>query len=208
MTAPIERPDWGEGTALVPTEDDAVQPAEATNAFANSEVERRYRGMVASRMAKASLPADEAKGVLASALVVEWDVSGGFEARLAQAQNSAIAVLGRLDPQSRVGFIADFDALPEDVRSTVFSEIALGSAGSVRNASDADVSRFASTSEGSTLVKEWGRRASRNVAIVRDRISRILGRMPAEDIDAAINWFDALPPASAAAIYRMLVEQS
>jgi len=85
MMSPIERPDWGEGTALAPAEDAAVQPIEPTNAFVNSEVERRYRSMVASRMAKASLPADEARGALAPALVDEWDASGGFEARLGQA---------------------------------------------------------------------------------------------------------------------------
>jgi len=89
----------------------------------------------------------------------------------------------------------------------LFSEIALGSAGSVRSASDADLSRFASTPEGGLLVKEWGPRASRNVAVVRDRINRILGRMAAEEIDAATTWFDALPPVSAAAIYRMLVRR-
>jgi hypothetical protein len=206
MTAPIERPDWGEGTALVPArEDSAVQPAETAQTFASPEVERRYRTMVASRMAKASLPADEARGVLDPSLAAEWDASGGFDTRLAQAQKGAIAILEVLDPEDRDAFIAEFDGLPEGVRSALFSEISLGSAGSVRNASDADLARFASTPEGGAMVKEWGHRANRNLAIIRDRINRILGRMAAEDIDAGTAWFDALPPAAATAIYRMLV---
>lgn len=206
MTAPIERPDWDGGTALVPVEDaGAVPPAEPANAFADPEVERRYRTMVASRMAKASLPADEARGALDPALVAEWDASGGFNERLAQAQKGAIAIIERFDPEDRRAFIAEFDALPEGVRSAVFSEISLGSAGSVREASDADLARFASTPEGGALVKEWGHRAHRNVAVIRDRINRILGHMTAEDIDAAAAWFDALPPTGASAIYRMLV---
>jgi hypothetical protein len=206
MTAPIERPDWGEGVALVPVEDGrGVQSAEPASGFANPEVERRYRTMVASRMAKASLPADEARGALGPALVAEWEASGGFTARLAQAQKGAIAILERLDPDERAAFIAEFDALPEGVRSALFSEIALGSTGSVRNAADADVARFASTPEGSALTKEWGDRANRNLAVIRDRISRILTRMTEEDIDAAATWFDALPPTVAAAVHRMLV---
>jgi hypothetical protein len=206
MTTPIERPEWGEGTALIPAaEDQAIQTAEPADVFANPEVERRYRTMVASRIAKASLPADEARGALDPTLVAEWEASGGFTARLAQAQKGAIAILERLDPEDRAEFITAFDSLPEGVRSALFSEISLGSAGSVRSASDADVTRFATTPEGGALVKEWGHRASRNVAIIRDRINRILGRMAAEDIDAATVWFDALPPTNAAAIYRMLV---
>jgi len=94
MMAPIERPDWGEGAALVPTEDDrAVQLAEPASGFANPDVERRYRTMVASRMAKASLPTDEARSALGPALVAEWEASGGFTARLAQAQRGAIVIL-------------------------------------------------------------------------------------------------------------------
>jgi hypothetical protein len=206
MTVPIERPDWGEGTALIPAADgSAVQPAEPASSFANPEVERRYRNMVASRMAKASLPADEARGALCPALVAEWEASGGFTARLAQAQRGAIAILERLDPDERAAFIAEFDVLPEGVRSVVFAEISLGSAGSVRNAAGASVARFGSTPEGSALVKEWGYRANRNLAVIRDRINRILARMATEDVDAATTWFDGLPPAAAAAIYRMLV---
>jgi hypothetical protein len=205
MTAPIERPDWGEGTALIPAQEgSAVQPAEPAHAFANPEVERRYRTMVASRMAKASLPADDARGALDPMLAAEWDASGGFAARLAQAQKGAIAILERLDPEDRGAFIAEFDGLSEGVRSALFSEISLGSAGSVRTASEADVARFASTPEGDTLVKEWGHLANRNVSMIRDRINRILGRMAAEEIDAATAWFDALPPTAATAIYRML----
>jgi len=192
--APIERPDWGEGAALVPTEDDrAVQLAEPASGFANPDVERRYRTMVASRMAKASLPTDEARSALGPDLVAEWEASGGFTARLAQAQRGAIVILERLDPDERAAFTAGFDALPGGARSTLFSEIALGSAGSARNASDTDVARFASTPEGSAMVKEWGHRANRNLAVIRDRISRILTRMTAEDIDAVTTWFDALP---------------
>lgn len=206
MTAPIERPDWGEETELVAAEaDGAVASVETANVFADSEVEQRYRTMVAKRMNKASLSADAARDVLDPTLIGEWETSGGFATRLAQAQKGAIAILDRLDPDSRTEFIGVFDALPEGVRSVLFSEISLGSAGSVRGASDADVARFASTREGGSLVGEWGHRANRNVAIIRDRINRILARMRADDIDAATAWFDALPPASATAVYRMLV---
>ena len=207
MTAPIERPDWGEGTALVPADqggDGGVAPAEVADAFASPEVAQRYRSMVASRMAKASLPATEASGALDADLVAEWEASGGFAGRLAQAQKGAIAILEGLAPDDRAAFTSAFDTLPEGARSAILSEISLGSAGSVRPASDADLTRFASTPEGGGMVSEWGHRAARNLAIVRDRISRILGRMEADEIDAATQWFDGLPPASAAAIYRML----
>jgi hypothetical protein len=206
MTTAIERPDWGGGTALVPAESGgAAVPVEAENTFANPDVERRYRTMVASRMAKASLPANAARGLLDPALVAEWESSGGVASRLAQAQKGAISILERLDPEERAAFVASFDGLPEAIRSALFSEISLGSTASVRAASDADMGRFASTTEGRKLVDEWGHRSNRNVAVIRDRIARILARMSGEDVSVATDWFDALPPTSAAAIYRMLV---
>lgn len=206
--SPVDRPDWDEPTALVPSaESHAVLPGDPTSAFADANVERRYRTMVAGRMAKASLPADEARKVLDPSLAAEWDSTGGFAMRLVQAQRGAVAILERLAPDDRSGFIAEFDALPEGARSALFSEIALGSSGSVRSASDDAVARFAATPEGGALVKEWGHQANRNVAVIRDRINRIIERMTAEDIDVATVWFDALPPAAAKAIYRMLASQ-
>lgn len=203
--APIERPDWGEGTALVPADEGGVvAPAAAEDSFADPEVAQRYRSMVASRMAKASLPAIEASGALDPSLVAEWEASGGFAARLAQAQKGAIAILECLAPDDRTAFTSSFDTMPEGARSAILSEISLGSAGSVRPASDGDLARFAATPEGDGMVREWGHRAGRKLTIVRDRISRILGRMGADDIEAATQWFDALPPTSAASIYRML----
>lgn len=205
MTAPIERPDWGEGSALVPAGAGGMPaPAEAADGFASPEVAQRYRSMVASRMAKASLPAMEASGTLDAGLVAEWEASGGFAGRLAQAQKGAIAILEGLAPDDRAAFTTGFDTLPEGARSAILSEISLGSTGSVRPASDADLARFASTPEGGGMVREWGHRAGRNLAILRNRISRILGRMEADDIEAATQWFDTLPPTGAAAIYRML----
>jgi len=204
--APVDRPDWDEGVALVPTEGaSAVEPVEPDNVFADPDVERRYRTLVSRRMSKASLPPTEARSMLEPTLVAEWDASGGFAARLAKAQESAIAILDRLDPTSRPDFIAVFDGLPAGVRSALFAEISLGSSGSVRGASKTDVVRFASMPEGRELVGEWGHRASRHVAIIRDRIGRILKRMSADYAEAATAWFETLPSNQAAAIYRMLV---
>lgn len=205
MTAPIDRPDWGEVTAIVPTEDGSVKPAEPANTFGDVEVEQRYRTMVARRLARASLPAHDARDALPAILVDEWEATGGFEARLAQAQKNAITILEHLHPDDRTAFTTSFDALPEGARAAVFSEISLGSSGSVRQASEAEVSRFASTVEGEALVKSWGHRASRNVAIVRDRIARIVRRMPAEDAAEATAWFEDLPSRSADAIYSMII---
>ena len=204
--AATDRPDWGDKGAVVVTEHGgAVAPVDPSDTFASADVEQRYRVMVARRMDRARAPADEARTALPVALVEEWESSGGFETRLAQAQRGAITVLERLDPGDRAAFTGSFDALPEAVRSAIFSEISLGSTGSVRNASDADMDRFASTPEGGALMGEWGARANRNVAIVRDRIGRIIRRLSADDVTAAAAWFDDLPQEDAAAIYRMLV---
>ncbi len=208
--APIERPDWG--GALAPAggneldiADDGGMLADLDAGFRSPEVESRYRAMVAGRMERHRLSAEGARASLPSGLVAEWERSGGVvEIRLAEAQKAAIGILEGLHADDRVEFVQGFDALPDGVRSAIFLELSLGSAGSVRNASDADVARFAEMDEGRELVAEWRGRASRNVAIVLGRIRRIAERLSVADATLLDEWFNALPSRSTLAVLRVL----
>ena len=83
-------------------------------------------------------------------------------------------------------------------------ELALSPGGSVRVANETDLERFASTPEGAELVQEWRSRAGRNLATVRTRMERMLGRMSPGEEETALDWFDELSPAQAKAVLRAL----
>ncbi len=96
-----------------------------------------------------------------------------------------------------------FDGLPAGAQTAIMGELAL-SPGRGREASEADLERFASTPEGAELVQEWRSRAGRNLATVRTRMERMLGRMSPGEEETALDWFDELPPAQAKAVLRAL----
>jgi hypothetical protein len=211
--APIERPDWGSGGALVPAGgseldiagDDSGILADLDAGFHSPEVESRYRTMVAGRMERQRLAAGAARDLLPALLVAEWERSGGVEIRLAEAQKAAIGILEGLHADDRMDFVQGFDALPDGARSSVLLELSLGSTGSVRRASEEDVARFAETDEGRALVAEWGERASRNVAVALGRVKRIAERLSVADATLLDEWFKDLPPRSLLAALRILV---
>jgi hypothetical protein len=75
-----------------------------------------------------------------------------------------------------------FHTLPEDSQRAIREELARPVEAPMRQASAADVNRFASSEEGAACVCKWGKDAPRKVAIVRDRIERM-------GCDAAWRWY-------------------
>ena len=97
-----------------------------------------------------------------------------------------------------------FDVLPAGAQTAVFTELALPIGGYVREASEADLQRFASTEEGAELVAEWRSRAGRKLGSIRARMERMLDNMSAGEEETALNWFDDLPSPQAKAVLRAL----
>jgi hypothetical protein len=113
-------------------------------------------------------------------------------------------VLRNIPPAEAGTFLETFGGLPEGCQTEIFRELALTADANVRHATADQVALFASTPEGKAIVEESLCQPARDVGIIRTRIERILARLHPEEIEAAVAWFDGLPPSHAAAIYPML----
>ena len=76
--------------------------------------------------------------------------------------------------------INSFDRLPERIQTAIFTEMGLGSAGSVKPASQAEIDDLAGQPEWDSLIREWRGKAPRNVAIVLEKLGRIEERLSEE----------------------------
>lgn len=166
---------------------------------ADAEIARGYKPRSASESRQALAAA-------MPALVDDWDASGGFDVQVNKAQGAAHAVLDNLHPKTARGLIQVFDALPATAQQAAYRDMALGRPVVYRDAEPEAVERFASTPEGKELVAEWGGRAARHVAVIRERLNRMTGAMTPHDVERFINWFDDLSPAQASALYNAMVK--
>jgi hypothetical protein len=95
-----------------------------------------------------------------------------------------------------------FNELPEHAQLAIRHELATPPDSPARPASEADLERFATTEEGSQLVKAWGKDAGQKLATVRARIDRML--LSGGDMEVAIEWWNGLTSAEAAGLLRAL----
>lgn len=129
--------------------------------------------------------------------------------RLPRGANLVVArkaadILGDLPGDIRKGFERSFDALPAAVHAASHAELAAPVPWGGDPIGSNDLARFATTPEGAELVREWRHDAPRNLARLRGRLGRWLGRMPLAAQDAALTWLDSLDPDEAKAIYRIV----
>lgn len=139
---------------------------------------------------------------LSPALAADWQRTGGVAHHLGTAQQSALTVLQSVEESEEI--VAEFDALPEGARTAIIAELARGTWGSIRSASQTEIDRFADDEDGAVLVRSWGGSAPRRVAVVRARLRRVFGQMSAADGEAAATWFAELPAVTAQAVLREL----
>lgn len=137
-------------------------------------------------------------------LLSQWEKSGGVEQNLKAAQDTALIALDALEGEEQADLIASFDELPVEVHARTYAFLSIDPAPPAKTASDAEVEQFASLPEGQALVREWGRAAPRNLAVVRSRLNSILSGMSEGDRERASEWFDSLSERQAAAVLRSL----
>ncbi|WP_297833926.1 hypothetical protein [uncultured Roseibium sp.] len=111
-----------------------------------------------------------------------------------------MAVLDRQDEDLQDEFLISFDTLPEAVQTAIFSELSLGGAGLVKQASDAEMVEFAKSEEGAELIAGWGSLASRNVTKVFNAVRRITNSLSASELESLWSWFEYQDSATAIAI--------
>jgi hypothetical protein len=133
------------------------------------------------------------------AMKAQWDEDNAQERRWL---TKAAQIVRDVPDTDR--FEADFDrmwtGLSETERDLVKLELALpASEHPARPASETDVERFATSDVGAELVKEWGGRARKKLALIQARAGRMM-----QISDEAIRWFEKLPTAQAKAVIRVM----
>jgi hypothetical protein len=119
------------------------------------------------------------------AMKAQWDEANAQERRW---KTKAAQILRDVPDTDR--FEADFDrmwtGLSETERDLVKLELALpASEHPARPAGETDVERFETSDVGAELVKEWGGRARKKLALIQARAGRMM-----QISDEAIRWFE------------------
>ncbi|MEY9099064.1 hypothetical protein ABIA24_001973 [Sinorhizobium fredii] len=113
-------------------------------------------------------------------------------------------VLAPLAEDERADLDASLAELPETIREAFRAELQMGTTGSVRAATEAEIDRFAQDEAGALCVKEWRGKSARNVAIVTMRLKRTMKTMSPTDREIAADWFEDLEPEARAAVLKEL----
>lgn len=180
----IHRPDW------------SVQVSTADLAIGSST------GLDAYDVAKGAVtvPPD-----LDEDLAASWSEEGGVSIRLDVAQAAVKNILNQLEPDLALEVLTSFNRLPSGIQNAVYREFSLGSPGYVKSASDDDVSVFSRSEDGAELVREWRGKAGRNVAVIRNRLRRLMSGMNEADREAVWSWFGELDAGAAKAVMSGIV---
>jgi len=146
-------------------------------------------------------------GSLPTSLVDSWERDGaGVGHRLLMAQASVVAILETLRAEDQEELVALFEYLPEAAQVAIFAELSLGSAGSVRPATDEDIAEYEGTDAGALAVASWGNQAARNVARVEARARRMLNSMPQDHANYLLDWIWGIDSILGAAVLRALAK--
>ena len=128
---------------------------------------------------------------------------------MAPIETTVAAIVDGVPDHRRQGFEAGFDAvldeLAPDARNTLQLALAQSPETPARPATEQQLKNFGNLHP--ELLQEWGRKAGKNLAIVRDRMDLMLGSMSASDRNRVETWFDGLVPEEASAVLRALVHQ-
>ena len=217
MTAETETP----GTEIAPsgasdptsTELAAIErtmkerPAEY---YRDETLPTRYRELVAQRD---NLPApvklttpDQGRALLPPEVVAELDANGQFDANYRRAQLAAANVVAWIgdEPLARE-FVASYNTLPSEIRSSVFAELARGAPTFAKPATKSQIEAFRATPVGASFVKTWGAQAPRKLGTIAARFQRIEGALSEPDRRALNYFFDNITPQEQAAALQALV---
>jgi hypothetical protein len=108
-----------------------------------------------------------------------------------------------LPAAERTGFVASLEALPQQVQLAAISEIT-ERAPIVDPSSPTALANFARMPEGAVLMREWGERSGHNLALVQERLFRVIDRLEERYISTFVQWLDGLSTDCAIALYRKL----
>ncbi|NUB42754.1 hypothetical protein GEU84_000010 [Fertoebacter nigrum] len=105
---------------------------------------------------------------------------------------------------ARVAVGDSFAALPVSVHSAAFSMLCDRRAVAADPFREEDMQRLATVPAYRALANEWGYDAPRKLAVLQERLWRVLDRQNDGDVRRAIGWLDALPTSGMVALARKL----
>ena len=138
----------------------------------------------------------------------EWAAElskGGAKGALGHMEDTRLAILGGMGAAAGDVAQAFDDNLSDNVRASVFRELANPYVPRLPPASRDDLATFAEAGAGAILVKEWGADAARNLAVALHRWDRLTQYLSDEEFDQLDDFYlNRLTDTERAAILRRL----
>lgn len=190
---------------------DDIRAEMGTPAYWKDETKQaRYRELVARRDAAVSSEPEETSGtsILPIASPREFEAETGTAQGYSfylDTMRAAADVVFAIPAGDQAVFIADFEALPDEITTAALEEF-MRHRPAVDWCSEEAVANFKKLAEGAVLVREWGHEARRNMAVVRERLWRVAHALGDEHLaHRFLDWHAELSTAAKVALYRKLV---
>ncbi len=104
----------------------------------------------------------------------------------------------------RGGFVAAFEALPDGLVGAMVEELTSRTPTGALPVSEAVVAEIGRLPQCREVVREWGQNAARNIAVVQERLWRLLDGLDDSATETFFGWLENLSPGGAGAVYRKL----
>jgi hypothetical protein len=189
---------------------DSIQDTMRSNPqayFKNEPMQARYRQLVEQKGGSSSSSLEESSEPLVPVLrQSEYQAQGGppeyygeYLKLTRQLADWAMA-MPAADQRS---FVDSFNCLPLKVQLAAVQEIRSPTP-LVEPRSDKALAAFGEVPEGAVLMREWGHLSGRNLARVRERLFRVIDRLPENLAASFLKWVDGLSTNCAIALWRRL----
>lgn len=136
------------------------------------------------------------------AYIAEHGTADGYDNYLKVARSAADIVMN-LSQADRSAITRSFGALPDETATAMLHEL-MRSKPSVSWVSEATAAKFKTSEAGLILSEEWGHDTRKNLAVVRERITRIGDNIDEQAGAGMIRWIDGLSTAAFCAVCRKL----
>jgi hypothetical protein len=122
---------------------------------------------------------------------------------------TAVAVVqGSLTPEDFAALDSSFTTLPVAILDVLRDELTVRPDNKARPVSDAVVAKFRSDPAGEILASEWKWRTDEKVAVLHQRLARIVSNLSPADREAAIAWCENLNVAQTVAVVAALAGET
>lgn len=176
--------------------------------FSNEPMQARYRHLLsrssggASSILTDSDPQPMVPILSPRDFAAQTGTTAGYEAYLKVCRTAADWVFALPEGEQRK-FVASLEALPVAIGVAAIQEI-VERPPIVDPSSENALAAFSDMPEGKALMREWGHMSANNLALVRERLFRVIDRIEERSVPTFVNWLNGLSTDCAVALYRKL----